>query len=563
MQSKTVLGVAAVILLALGAAGCSTKSAAGSDVGGSAASSSGGTLKLVANAVWPDSSDPAVDYSSEEWQLLHVTNDGLVQFRSAGGDAGSVMLPDLATAIPKPADGGRTYTFTLRPGIRYSDGTPLRASDFLTVMRRQFAIPGPADSFYAGLIGGGSCMRRPSSCDLSKGVVTNDADRTVTFNLTAPDPEFLDKLTLPFAFAVPGDTPLKDLGNSPPPGTGPYMWKSVDPRLGAVLVRNPYFKVWNSQTQPAGRPNQIDYTFNLPVEQEVTEIEKGQADWMYDYPPADRLNEMSTRYPSQVHVNPLEAEVYFALNVNIPPFNNLAARQAINYAANRAAYVKAFGGPALGVPTCQVLPPHLGGYRPYCPYTTDPGDGAWHGPDLAKARQLVAQSGTRGAKVAVVGTVDPVGKDLTEQMVSDLNAIGYHATAKLLGENVQYGYVQNSNNDVQVSLDYWYQDYPQPSDFLNLLYGCGNFHPHSDASPNISGFCDRAIQADMDAALKQGGTDPALANQTWAKADREVTDQAPMVELFTPKMIDFVSKRVGNYVWNLQWYMLVSQLSVN
>ena len=86
--------------------------------------------------------------------------------------------------------------------------------------KRQFAIPGPADSFYEGLIGGGNCMRHPSSCDLSKGVVTNDADRTVTFNLTAPDPEFLDKLTLPFAFAVPKDTPLKDLGNSPPPGTG-------------------------------------------------------------------------------------------------------------------------------------------------------------------------------------------------------------------------------------------------------------------------------------------------------------------------------------------------------
>ena len=406
-------------------------------------------------------------------------------------------------------------------------------------------------------------MRHPSSCDLSKGVVTNDADRTVTFNLSAPDPEFLDKLTLPFAFAVPGNTPLNDLGNRPPPGTGPYMWKSVDPRLGAVLVRNPYFKVWNSQTQPAGRPDKIDYTFNLPVEQEVTEVEQGQADWMYDYPPADRLNEMSTRYPSQVHVNPLEAEVYFALNVNVPPFSSLAARQAINYAANRAAYVKAFGGPALAVPTCQVLPPHLGGTSRTARTRRIPETVPGTALTSPRRASLLPSRAPRGPRWLWWERLIPSARTSRNRWCPTFNAIGYHATAKLLGYNVQPSYVQNSDNRVQVSLDYWYQDYPRPSDFLNLLYGCANYHPHSDASPNISGFCDRAIQADMDTALKQGGTDPALANETWSKADREVTDQAPMVEVFNPKMIDFVSKRVGNYVWNLQWYMLLSQLSVN
>jgi peptide/nickel transport system substrate-binding protein len=561
MRTRTLLTMAIPVIAVL-AASCGSGSSTSS--GGSGSSSGGhrgGTLTLLATSNW-GTADPAKNYTLQEWQLLTLTNDGLVQFRSANGAAGTQLLPDLATTIPKPTNGGKTYTFTLRPGIKYSDGTPLKASDFVTVMKRQFTVPGPANGFYEGIIGASACLKTPASCDLSQGIVTDDTAGTVTFNLTAPDPEFLYKLSLPFAFAVPGNTALKDLGNNPPPGTGPYMWKSYDPQHEAVMVRNPYFKVWNAQTQPDGFVNEIDYKFGLSVEAEVTQVENGQADWVFDAPPSDRLNELSTQYASQVHVNPLTAEYYFALNVNIPPFNNLQARQAINYAADRSAYVKIYGGPSLAVPTCQVLPPNFPGYKPYCPYTTNAGDGAWHGPDLTKAKALVAASGTKGAKVAVVGTTDEVGKAITEQMVSDLKAIGYDASAKLLTSGIQYPYIQNSDNNVQVGYSQWYQDYPAASDFLNVLFGCPGFHPHSDASPNISGFCDKSIQAQMDAALTQGETDPAGANQSWAKIDQEVTDQAPMVQLFNPKLIDFVSKRVKGYAWSPQWYMLFAHLSV-
>ncbi|MDX6522416.1 MAG: peptide/nickel transport system substrate-binding protein [Gaiellales bacterium] len=550
----------AVVLLATscgGGSGSSNSSGAGSSSGGGR----GGTLTLLANSNWGPA-DPAKNYTLQEWQLLIITYDGLVQFRSTGGAAGTELLPDLATEIPKPTNGGKTYAFTLRPGIKFSDGTPLKASDFVTVMTRQFTVPGPANGFYGGIVGADACLKNAASCDLTKGVVADDAAGTVTFNLTAPDPEFLYKLSLPFAFAVPGNTSLKDLGNNPPPGTGPYMWKSYDPQHEAVLVRNPSFKVWNADTQPDGMVDEIDYKFGLTVEAEVTQVENGQADWVFDPPPSDRLNELSTQYADQVHVNPLTAEYYFALNVNIPPFDNQKARQAINFAADRSAYVKIYGGPSLAVPTCQVLPPNFPGYKPYCPYTTNPGDGVWHGPDLAKAKQLVAESGTKGAKVSVVGTTDEVGKAIAQQMVNDLNAIGYKASAKLLAGGIQYGYIQNSDNNVQVGYSQWYQDYPAASDFLNVLFGCPGFHPHSDASPNISGFCDKTIQAEMDAALTLGETDPTAANEQWAKIDAEVTDQAPMVQLFNPKLIDFVSKRVKGYAWSPQWYMLFSHLSV-
>ena len=346
-------------------------------------------------------------------------------------------MPDLATAIPEPTDGGKTYTFTLRKGITYSDGTPLKASDFVTVMKRQFTVPGPT-SFYTGLVGADACAKNPKTCDLSQGVVADDSAGTVTFHLVAPDPEFLFKLSLPFAFARAGEHQPQADRRRLPPGTGPYMWKSYDPDKEAVLVRNPHFKLWSADAQPEGNPDQIVEKFGLSVEDEVTAVENGDADMVFDQDgiPADRLNEIDTKYASQAHVNQLTADYYMAINVRVPPFNNKLARQAVNYAVDRQAMVKIYGGPSLATASCQVLPPGFPGYEQYCPYTANPapnGAGPWTAPDVAKAKQLVQQSGTAGASVSVVGTTDTVGKSLTLQLVNDLNAIGYKATAKLLG----------------------------------------------------------------------------------------------------------------------------------
>jgi len=560
-----VLSVVALVLAAgCGGGSSGSSSSGGGDTGSTSTSSGGGkggTFIALANSNW-GTADPAKNYTLQEWQLLILTHDGLVGFKRAGGTAGNEIVPDLATEVPQPTDNGKTWTFQLRSGIKYSDGTDLKASDFQRVMLRQFTVPGPANGFYENIVGADACLKDSKTCDLSKGVVADDSAATVTFHLTKADPEFLDKLALPFAFAVPGNTPLKDLGNTPPPGTGSYMWQNYDPNKGATLVRNPNFKEWSADAQPEGLPDKIEYKFGLTVEAEVTEVENGQADWVFDPPPADRLNEISTKYGDQAHVNPLTADYYMALNVNVPPFNNLKARQAVNFAADRSAYVKIFGGSSLAQPSCQVLPPNFPGYEPYCPYTTDPGDGTWHGPDIEKAKQLVEESGTKGAKVAVVGTTDEVGKALTEQVVADLNSIGYDATAKLLAGGVQYPYIQNSDNKVQVGYSQWYQDYPAASDFLNILLGCGSFHPGSDASPNISGFCDKAIQAKMDQALELGVTDTDAANKLWAEVDHDVTDQAAWIEMFNPKLIDFVSKRVTGYQFSPQWYFLIGQASV-
>jgi peptide/nickel transport system substrate-binding protein len=542
-------------MLAAALASVTVPACAGPTPNGSApagGSHRGGTLIMLSNASW-GTLDPAKNYTVLGFQSAQYVYDGLVGFRRVAGVAGTAIVPDLATSVPKPTDGGKKYVFHLRSGIRYSNGTKLKASDFATVFKRQFTVPGPANSFYEGIAGGTQCAKSPQQCDLSKGVVTDDSAGTVTFHLTAPDPEFMDKLALPFAVAIPGSTPPHDMGNAPLPGTGPYMWKSYQPNSGAVMIRNPYFHVWSKDAQPAGNPNKIQFKFGLTVEDEVTEVENNQADWMADAPPADRLNEIGTQYASRAHVNPLTAIYYMALNVNVPPFNNLKARQAVSYAVDRSTYVKIFGGASLAQPSCQVLPPNFPGYKPYCPFTLHPSaSGKWSAPDVAKAKQLVKQSGTQGAHVAVVGTTDTVGKAITQQFVQDLNRIGYVATAKLLSNAIQYPYIQDSRNHVQVGYSQWYQDYPAASDFLNVLLGCSYFHPGSDASPNISGFCDHSVQAQMTHALQLGETNPAAANQVWAQVDRRVTDLSPIITLFNPKLVDFTSGRLHGYQYNPQ-----------
>ena len=550
---------AAVAAVAMALAGCGANSSSPS-TSSSAKGHSGGTFTILANSSF-GVADPAQNYTLQEWQLLIDTGDGLTAFAKVGGVPGTKVVPDLATSIPLPTNGGKTYVFHIRHGIKFSNGQTLKPSDFVTTFERQFTVPGPT-SFYSGIVGASACSTK--GCNLSKGVVANDSAYTLTINLTAPDPEIMDQLTLPFAYAVPASTSLKLTGNNVPPGTGPYMWKSYNPNTEAVLVRNPYFHVWSKAAQPAGYPNEIVEKYGLQVSDEVTEVENNEANEVFDGDqiPSDQLSQLnSAKYAGQVHVNTLTADWYFALNTRTAPFNNVQARQAINYAANRTAYVKIAGGPSLAVPACQILPPNFPSYKAYCPYTTGK-QTVWSGPNVAKAKALVKSSGTLGDKVVVDGTNDQVGTALAEQMVSDLDSIGYKATTQLLSTGAQYPFVQNSTNSAKWNVGWsaWYQDYPAPADFLNVLLGCNTIHPNSDASPNIAAYCSKSTQAQINKAETEEAADPSAAAALWTQIDHEDTNAAPWVDLYNPKQIDFLSKDVHGYMWNPQWYILIDQL---
>ena len=540
--------------------GASSASATGSSAGFQQ-QHAGGTFKILAKSA-AGTLDPKVNYTLQYWQLYQSMYDGLVAFKQVGDTESFTVVPDLAESIPEPTNGGKTYVFTLRKGIKFSDGKALTVDDVVASFQRIFKVSSPtAGGFYAGIVGADKCLATPASCTLEGGISADPAANTVTINLTEPDPEIFNKLAVPHASINPKDAPTTDAGNVPIPTTGSYTVESYDPNKALVLVRNPNFTQWSRDAQPQGYVDRIEYQFGQTVEAEVTAVQNGQADWVFDDLPADRLAEVGSKYADQAHVNPLTAFWYLPMNVNIAPFNNLKARQAVNWAVDRAAIVKLFGGSNLAAPVCTFLPPNFPGHVDDCQYTK-PAGATWQGFDLEKAKQLVQESGTAGAKVTLITSDDEVNKAIGENVVSTLNQIGYQATVKAISSNIQFTYIQNTKNKVQISLTQWYQDYPAASDFLNVLLGCASFTPGSDSSINIAGFCDQAIQAKMDSALKTAQTDPKAADAIWAQVDQDVMTAAAVAPLITPKKIDFISKRVGNYQFSKQFYMVISQLWV-
>lgn len=518
----------------------------------------GGTLRLLAQSA-AGSLDPQVNDTAQFWQIFALAYDGLVAFRKLPGAAGRTVVADLAEDVPAPRDGGRLYVFRLRRDVRFSDGREVGAEDVAASFRRLFRVLGPtAAPLYGAMIGAEACLAAPSSCTLRDGVVADPRAGTVTIRLARPDPEFLLKLALPPASILPADAPARDAGTAPLPGTGPYRIVSYDPNAAMRIERNPFFREWSAEAQPDGFPDAIDYAFGLEDEAEVTEIENDQADWMFDTPPADRLGELGARFAALVHLDPAFAVWFLPMNVHLPPFDDVRVRQAVNLAIDRRAAVKLFGGPRLAVPSCQFLPPGLPGYEPYCPYTRDPG-ARWTSPDMDRARRLVAASGTAGQVVTLVTDDSTVQRAIGTYLQSVLRELGYDARVRALSGNLQFTFIQNSDNHVQISLTSWYADYPSPADFLLPNFGCASFHPGSDASVNISGFCDPGLDARMQAALAAEATDPGQAARLWAEADRSVTDQAPAAVLFAPGYIDVTSSRVGHFIYHEQFHWLLSQ----
>ncbi len=519
----------------------------------------GGTLKLLAKSAG-GTLDPKVNYTLQYWQLYQAMYDGLLAFKKVDGQESFTVVPDLAEALPEVSTDGKTYTFTLRKGIKFSDGRDVTVDDVAASFKRIFTVSSPtAGTFYNGIIGAAACLKTPTSCDLSKGVVVDKATNKIVINLVDADPELPYKLSVPHASIQPADAPAKDAGNTPIPTTGPYMAASYDPNTALKLVRNPHFTEWSRDAQPQGYSDEIIESFGLTVEAAVTAVENGQADWVYDAPPADRLSEIGTKYADQAHVNALTAFWYLPMNTNLAPFDNVKARQAVNWAVDRGAVVKLFGGEKLAQPVCTFLPPEFPGHVDDCQYTKGGGT-TWSAPDLDKAKALVQESGTAGQEVGIVVSDDEVNKAVGEYVQSVLTSIGYKATLKPISGNIQFTYIQNTKNKVQISLSQWYQDYPAASDFLNVLLSCASFTPGSDSSINIAGFCDKTIDAQMKDALVTERTSMDEANAKWGAVDKAVMTAAPVAPLLTPKLIDFTSKRVGNYQFSKQFYMLVSQL---
>jgi len=528
-------------------------------VRGTATSHRGGTLRVVASDP-PPSLDPGNTYDSVAWEVLHLIGDGLVAFEPTSGDP----VPDLATAIPTPTDGGLTYTFQLRRGIRYSNGEVVAPADFLRAFERGWPLNrGDHQDLYGRLVGAKACGSHPRTCELSEGIVTDDASGTITFHLKAPDPEFLYKLTLPFAYPVPPSVPDEKQAVAGVPGTGPYMLKAPMTDEGLTLVRNPHFSVWSTAARPNGYVDRIEWPFGVEPKAQVEAVAAGVADLARN--PADaseRLEDLFVRSPAQVHTSPAAWTFFAVLDTRVPPFDEVDVRRAMNLALDRDRIVEILGGVAAASPTCQQLPPNFPGYEPYCPYTSNPGpggEGSWTGPDMEEAERLVRRSGTAGSRVVVKVPAfffklsDAQARLLSDYMIELLDDLGYVGSVELVADSEDF---YSPDLEFQMVVDAWIMDYWAASNFITNRFTC-------DASYVPSArFCDRRIDALIDRATQMQIDDPLAAGPLWAKADRAIVDQAPYVWLVNPIAVEFVSERVGNYQYSQQWGSLLDQLWV-
>jgi peptide/nickel transport system substrate-binding protein len=305
------------------------------------------------------------------------------------------------------------------------------------------------------------------------------------------------------------------------------------------FVRNPHFRVWSNAAKPFGYPDELVFEYGTSPASPLRAVTRGVADYAFA-PPSAELAQLLPLYASRVHSNARLGVWYAFLNTHLPPFDDVRARRAVNYAVDRRAFARSAGGPLRGEPTCQILPPSFPGYRRYCPYRRD----------LAKARRLVAKAGTRGTEVAVWATSGSAF--IAAPIVSALRALGYRARLKVIDIDAW------KYDKIQAGVWSWFSDYPAASDFA-ALFSCRTAGVPAE---NPARFCDPAVQRMIEKALDLVATDPQMANDLWAKIDRMVTDRAPYLPLLNPRRVEYVSGRVGNYQFNPQLGTLFDQLWV-
>ncbi|GJJ20971.1 ABC transporter substrate-binding protein [Mycolicibacterium mageritense] len=524
IMPRRVLTIASITALAVfGVAACGG--------GGGSGAKEGGEIN-VSMTSFPDYVDPQLSYTLEGWEVLYNTYTPLLTYKHAKGEDGTDIVPGLAKDLPEVSSDGKTYKLTLRPNMKYSDGTPIKASDFTYAIQRLFKVDSGGSVFY-GVIAGADDYA-DGKADTISGIKTDDATGDITVNLTEPNGTFDHILALPFAAPVPPTTPLdKDATNNPPPSSGPFTITKVDAPHTLTMERNPQFKTVKDAGADEVADAHVDkiiVTQNKSNSAQVTGVQQNKIDFMTDPPDADRLPEVKARYGNRFRLEDSINTYYFWMNTQQAPFNDLRVRQAINYAIDPEALNRIFGGRLH--PTQQILPPGMPGYEEYKLYP---------GPDVNKAKQLIAEANPADRNITVWTDDEPDRKRIGEYYHDVLTQLGFNATLKVIAGDVYWTTIGNQTTpDLDTGFADWFQDFPHPDDFFRPLINGKSILPTN--GNNFSRVNIPELDAKMDQLLTQQLSDDV--KKGYADLDRSFMEQAIWAPYGNEQFTTFVSDRM-------------------
>jgi peptide/nickel transport system substrate-binding protein len=535
------LGLAPLAALALVAAGCGGRAAAGSapttvPAVEEQATSAGPQFPVfhVAEDAAIDYLDPGLTYSSEGLNVIWNVYLPLLGYRHVNGASGATIVPYLARAMPSVSPDGRTYTLYLRRGLKYSNGQPVKASDFKAAVERDFRLDSPGAGYFYNIVGADNA--RKSKGGGISGIAVDDATGKITITLHSPQGDFVNVLASEFAAPVPANAPSSDTSTDPLPSTGPYVIESYQPNKQIVEVRNPQFRAAQFKGNvPAGNPDKVIWDIVGDPAVALQRTESGQDDWDPQAIPESKLADTQSKYGSQIKYYTPANTYYFFMNTRVWPFNKLEIRQAVNYAIDRAALVGIYGG--LARATENILPP---GYPSYSKHSLYPYD-------LAKARKLVKTAGAEGAHVTVWNHDRGLDPKATAYLVHVLNSIGLKAKERIVTSAVYWATIGNQATNAQIGFADWFQDYPHPLDWFDVLLNGEKIT--KTYNNNYANFNDTSVNTEIDALNKQPiPTSPV--NTRWAALDRKIMLQAPWAPFINREFTDFFNGKVnlGCYV---------------
>jgi len=551
MRGRTKIWMAvalvALLALALGLAACGGSSGS-STTGGGAASGTpvkGGTL-TVSYQGEPTGLDPAIAWENESFAIERLTYQTFLTYASKSGQAGTQLVPDLATQVPTAANGGispdgKVYTFHLKKGIKFAPpiSTEVTANDFKWSFERMMKAPlAPATFFYTGIVGAQGFIDGKANNVSGYKVVD---PYTVQITLAKPDGAFLMAMTLPFT-SVMSKAWCAKVGKDikrKPLGTGPYVITDWKPGQYITASKNTN---WTQPTDQWVDNMKFDFTANPSTQ--LLRLERGEVDLMGDtVPAADYVRTKADPNWSKYMLSGPQIAWYFTfMNVLEKPFDNQKVRQAVNYAIDTPKIQKLLAGQ--GQSLNQIYPNGMPGYEAGKTfYTYDP----------AKAKQLLAEAGyPNGFKTTfVTHNVDPFPK-LAQAIQADLKAVGINAEIKQMDRATYWTYIGLKKSHAAIGLSDWYMDFPDPSDWIGPL-----FTNPIDGGENSS-FYD-SPEVDKLYAASANELDATKRIDMFKQMQDIIMADAPTAPLYQPTWNSMYGKTTGGVYIHPVWIFTFQQ----